>query len=126
MDSPLTWAKELFNWAIPASPFHQRMTDTMTTMPFQAWAVAQIISTGTVEDPRLGSGAAITGGAVGTSGQAAAAEKERCVRLCNLIYRLHCKLTVDQRMPGQRTLYITSPPKSVFGLYCALRGPHSF
>ncbi len=93
-------------------------------MPFQAWAVAQIISTGTVEDPRLGSGAAITGGAVGTSGQAAAAEKERCVRLCNLIYRLHCKLTVDQRMPGQpHAVYYLTTQECLWALLCIERTP---
>ena len=62
-------------------------------------AVVQMISTGTTVDPRLLATSA--GGAASSLSQASVQEKERCLRLCNLIYRLHCKLTFDQRIPGE-------------------------
>ena len=65
----------------------------------QGAAIVQVVSTGTVEDHRLLGHA--SSGASSSSGPAAVQEKERCLRLCNLIYRLHCKLTMDQCSPGE-------------------------
>ena len=65
----------------------------------QGAAIVQVVSTGTVEDHRLLGHASSDGSS--SSGQAAVEETERCLRLCYLIYRLHCKITMDQCFPGK-------------------------
>ncbi|CAL8468198.1 g7737 [Coccomyxa elongata] len=52
----------------------------------------EIISTDSIKEPACG-----TAGA----SEAAAAEKDRCLRLCSLIFQLHCALTNDQRVVSE-------------------------